>query len=206
VPPETWVVVGASRGLGAEFVAQLAADGRDVAGLSRADGFDVRDEDAFSFDRPIDVLVVAAGVQNRVAGVEELDLQAVSDTFDVNTLGPLRVVRRLLPRLRAGNRRVIVFLSSRMGSFGEYDGPSMYAYRASKAALNMFVRCIADELEPDGFTCVAVHPGWVRTDMGGASAPLTAAESVAAMRALIDGLGPPDNGRFLDLHGRPLPW
>ena len=204
--PGTWVVVGASRGLGHEFVVQLEAAGRDVVGLSRADGYDVHDGKAFRMERPIDALILNAGIQNRAGRLADLEDRAVLDTFDVNAIGPLRALRGLLPNLRAGRRKLVAFLSSRMGSFGEYDGPNMYAYRASKAALNMFVRCIADELRPEGFCCVALHPGWVRTDMGGPEATLSPEESVRGMLDVLGRLGPAETGSFLDHRGEILPW
>ena len=187
-------------------MAQLAAAGHDVLGLSRADRFDVREKDAFRVEHPIDALIVNAGVQNRAGTLAELDFPAVLDTFDVNALGPMRVLRALLPNLRHGHRRLVVFLSSRMGSFGEYGGANMYAYRASKAALNMFVRCVADELGPEGFCCVALHPGWVRTDMGGIDATLSPEESVRGMLNVLGQLDGSANGQFLDQTGQKLPW
>lgn len=199
---ESWVVAGASRGLGREFVAQLGG-AADVTALSRSDGFDVKDEGAFRVDGPVDVLVVCAGVQNRAGSLADLDFDSIRETFDVNAIGPLRVIRALRPNLEAGNRRLIAVLSSRMGSFGEYDGPSMWAYRASKAALNTFVRCAADELGGGGFTVVALHPGWVRTDMGGPDAALSTEESV---RGMLDVLSRAENGQFLDHRGHVLPW
>ena len=185
---------------------QLAAAGHDVLGLSRADGFDVRKEDAFRVERPIDALILNAGVQNRAGTLAELDFPAVLDTFDVNALGPMRVLRALLPNLRRGRRKLVVFLSSRMGSFGEYGGGSMYAYRASKAAVNMFVRCVADELAPEGFCCVALHPGWVRTDMGGSGGLIDVEESVSGLRQIIDRDQLSDSGRFFAYDGTEIPW
>ncbi|MEM8884764.1 MAG: SDR family oxidoreductase [Planctomycetota bacterium] len=200
-------MAGASRGLGLEFARQLATAGHDVVATTRADGYDVREEAPWAaIEGPVDGLIVNAGVQYRAASLAELDLDRVADVFDVNVFGPLRVVRALRPALEQGTRRVIAILSSRMGSFGEYDSSSMYAYRASKAALNMFTRCVADELAPAGFTTVALHPGWVRTDMGGPEASLGSEESVRGMLALLDRLEPAQNGLFLDWQGETIEW
>jgi NAD(P)-dependent dehydrogenase (short-subunit alcohol dehydrogenase family) len=219
-------VTGAGRGLGRELALQLAARGDEVVATVRRaeDGeqlarpglrvevLDVAREDSVAAftqrlaGRPVDVLVNNAGRQNRAGALDGLDLADVADTFLVNTLGPLRVTRALLEPLRAGTLRRVVHVTSRMGSFGEFDGANMYAYRASKAALNMFHRCLAEELGAEGFVCLALHPGWVRTDMGGAEAPLSAEESVAGMLRVIDGAGPEHNGAFLDHRGETLPW
>ena len=207
--PLSYVVTGANRGLGQEFVRQLEARGDTVHAAARPD-VDVTDAasiEAFARDLgPIDVLLNNAGRQYRAGALAELDFDELRDVFDVNTFGPLRVQRALLDNLRQGGRRLVVQMTSRMGCFGEYDAPNMYGYRASKAALNMFHRCVADELAPEGFTCVAMHPGWVRTDMGGPTATLSTEESVAAMLKVIDGLSADDNGRIVDWEGKPLPW
>jgi len=206
---KTYVVTGAGRGLGAEFARQLEGRGETVIGASRP-AVDVTDMGGIrNFARklgPVDVLINNAGRQCRASTLEELDFDELKDTFDVNTFGPLRVTRALLENLRQGGRKLIVNVTSRMGCFAEYDGPSMQGYRASKAALNMFHRCIADELADEGFTTVALHPGWVRTDMGGADATLSAEESVTAMLAVLDNVTPADNGAILDWRGERLGW
>jgi NAD(P)-dependent dehydrogenase (short-subunit alcohol dehydrogenase family) len=206
---QTVVVTGTNRGLGKEFARRFEERGDRVIELARP-AIDVRDLHhvaARARDTgPVDVLINNAGRQYRTAGIEQLDFNELRDVHDVNALGPLRVLRAFLDNLRAGERKLVVHVTSRMGCFGEYDGPSMPGYRASKAALNMFHRCIADELGPEGFTCIALHPGWVRTDMGGAEATLGTGESVDAMLALIDTLGPDRNGAILDWEGNALPW
>ncbi|MHC4957393.1 MAG: SDR family oxidoreductase [Planctomycetota bacterium] len=206
---QTVVITGTNRGLGAEFVKRLEARGDRVIPLARP-AIDVRDLHHIAARArdagPVDVLINNAGRQYRASGLEQLDFNELRDVYDVNALGPLRVLRAFLDNLRAGQRRLVVQITSRMGCFGEYDGPSMPGYRASKAALNMYHRCVADELGPEGFTCVALHPGWVRTDIGGAEATLGVEESVDALMPLIDGFTPDDNGAILDWEGNVLPW
>ena len=131
------------------------------------------------------------------------------DSFRVNALGPLLLTRALLQNLRAGDRRLVVNVSTNLASLsrtGTEDAAGWYAYRASKAALNMMTRCLAAELAPEGFACVALHPGWVRTDMGGAGAPLSVEESVRGMRAVIEDLDMARSGGFRDYTGAELPW
>ena len=97
-------------------------------------------------------------------------------------------------------------MSSQLASITNNNGGSSYAYRASKTALNQLNRSLANELGPEGFTCVVVHPGWVRTDMGGPGAPILPADSVKMLLKLIDGLTPSDNGKFFNNDGTILPW
>ena len=135
-----------------------------------------------------------------------LDFTDWAEVLAVNTLGPLRMIEAFTEHLARGTRRLAVSLTSAMGSIGETTSGTWCAYRSSKAALNMSIKCAALELASRGITCVAVSPGWVRTDMGGAPAPLTATESVSAMRRLFGALEPRDSGKFLSYDGREYPW
>lgn len=225
-PPSTVLITGANRGIGLEYARQFAAKGYDVIGTVR-DPADAKELAAVT-DRvelldvvdvtsvaalarrlngaPIDVLVNNAGMLGRVdVTVDKVDFTMMEQTLAVNTLGPLRVTQALLPNLRAGKRRVVVNMSSDLGSIEQSDG-RWYAYRASKAALNQITRTLSAELAQEGFVCVVLHPGWVRTDMGGPSATNSAEESVAGLVAVIERLGPADNGRFYDFKGTPIPW
>ena len=217
-----YVVTGANRGLGLEFAKRLLEQGHEVIATSRdgivgapgarVEALDVAEPASVAAfaerlgGLPIDVLLNNAGRQYRVGAVEEIDFDEMADVFNVNAFGPLRVTRALLPNLRAGSDRRVIHVSTRMGSFGEFEGGGMYGYRASKAALNMLHRCLAEELAGEGFLCVAFHPGWVRTDMGGSDATLSIEESVAGMLAVLDGLSPEQHGAFLNYDGTPLPW
>jgi len=125
--------------------------------------------------------------------------------FRVNTVAPFVVARAFADHVAASDRRVMAFLSSRLGSIAQSTG-GFYHYRAAKAALNMVVKNLAADLQGRGITSVALHPGWVRTNMGGSMATLSPAESVRALKPVIDGLGPADNGRFIDHRGDDLPW
>lgn len=220
------VVTGSSSGLGLEFCRQLQKLGAEVIGTARdpkkaidlraleirtekldvGDGASVGEFAERMGDEPIDMLINNAGIGGEINGVSSLDFPTLAEFFSVNSLGPLRVTQALLPNLRDGAKRRVIQISSRMGSVGDNSEGGYYAYRASKAALNMFHRCLAAELAGQGFVCVALHPGWVRTRMGGNRAPLTPRASVSGMLQVIGRLRRSDNGKFLDYTGAPVPW
>jgi NAD(P)-dependent dehydrogenase (short-subunit alcohol dehydrogenase family) len=127
------------------------------------------------------------------------------DVFRINAAGPILMVRHYLDLLEAGQARILN-LSSLVGSVSHKTGPGDYAYAASKAALNIMTRALAAELTDQGVIPIAITPGWVRTDMGGAGASLTPAESVRGMLAVATSLTRRDAGRFVDYQGETQPW
>jgi NAD(P)-dependent dehydrogenase (short-subunit alcohol dehydrogenase family) len=132
-----------------------------------------------------------------------LEPEALATMFRINSIGPVLVVQALRPLL--GDGAAIVNLSSRLGSIG-HGSNTDYGYGMSKAALNMATAVLGRELGPAGIITVAVSPGWVRTDMGGAAASLTPEQSTGSIAALVDRLGAEHNGCFLDIDGAPIPW
>jgi NAD(P)-dependent dehydrogenase (short-subunit alcohol dehydrogenase family) len=218
------LVIGASRGIGLEFVRQFRAAGaavtasaRDDAGLERLRALgaapirvDVADATgasalAWQIDgASFDVAIVNAGVNgpraDGLAAPGEDDFDRVMHT---NVLGPMRVIPQIVEALAPGGK--IAVLSSRMGSIGSRTSAGSSLYRASKAAVNSVVKD-ASLAYAGRAVCIAFHPGWVRTEMGGAGADIDVATSVAGMRKVIAGLAARDNGAFFNYDGQAIPW
>ncbi len=155
----------------------------------------------------IDALVNNAGTYGQRAGdILGAAPDEVRRVLEVNTLGPYRVTRALLPLLRKGTKPRIVLITSRMGSVGDGPSGSSYAYRMSKSALNMLGANLARDLSGQGIICLLLHPGWVRTRMGGERAPIDIPTSVAGMRRVVAESTQAQSGTFRDYQGQPVPW
>lgn len=227
------LITGANRGLGLEFARQYAADGwqvyatcrnpnsaSDLRRLVDASGYkiqimalDVTDFASIKAaaaeleGQAIDLLLNNAGVGGpRGQTIGTIDYEAWAKVLDINTLGPLRVSEAFLDNVARSERKLIVTLTSGMGSIGDNTSGGAFAYRSSKAAVNMVMRSLAIDLVPRRITCVVINPGWVRTDMGGPHGNQTPAESVVKLRRLIDNLSPGHSGKFLNHDGREYAW
>jgi NAD(P)-dependent dehydrogenase (short-subunit alcohol dehydrogenase family) len=212
------LITGANRGIGLEFAQQYAADGWNVIATARHSSaeldalgvtvkpLDLSDADAvagFTIDESLNLLIANAGTSEPKETQGADDARAWQKMMMVNTIAPNQLGKALLPRMSGGGKMIAI--SSGMGSIGDTGG-GWVPYRTSKAALNMAWSNLALEAKSRGVACVLFSPGWVKTDMGGAGAEITAEESVSAMRALIERLTIDDTGKFLRRDGSELPW
>ena len=224
------LITGANRGLGFEFARQYLADGWQVYAACRnpqsaselrrlADASDDKLQIlALDVIDPVSVQAAAAKLDGQTidlllnnAGIggprgQGVDYEAWAKVLDVNTMGPLRVSEAFVDHVAQSERKLIVTITSGMGSLADNTSGGTYAYRSSKAAVNMVMRSLAIDLAPRGIACVVINPGWVLTDMGGPHATLTTAESVKKLRRLIETLGPGQSGKFFNYDGREYAW
>jgi NAD(P)-dependent dehydrogenase (short-subunit alcohol dehydrogenase family) len=121
-------------------------------------------------------------------------------------MAPLKMAETFSAQIGRGKQKTIVTVTSKMGSIADNSGGGSYLYRSSKAAANMVVKSLAIDLKPFGITAVVLHPGWVKTDMGGPNAMISPEQSVSGMRKVISGLGPADSGKFFAYDGQVIPW
>ena len=224
----TVAVVGANRGIGLAFVRSYAASGWRVHACTRAPDaapelkavrgdvrihrLDVTDPaeiaaTAAAIDDPLDVYIHNAGIYGpRGVQFGAVDAAAWEEVLRVNTIAPLKCAEAVLPLIERGRMKTMAFLTSRMGSIDDNTSGGAYIYRSSKAALNAVVRSLAIDLAGRGIKAIVLHPGWVKTEMGGPGATLEPDASVAGMRRIIDRLTPAQSGRFWNHDGRELPW
>jgi len=219
----TILISGAGRGLGLELSRQYAAERWRVIGTVRsagaklppgverhiADVTDVKQVAALARalrGMALDVLFCNAGISGkRGMALGSFDYESWQEVFRVNVLGAAALAEALVDNVAASERKVIAMMSSRLGSIAEAGGVTL-PYATSKAALNMLVKGLAATLAGRGIIVVALSPGWVRTDMGGAGAPLAPETSVAGVRRVIDGLTAAHSGRFFSHDGSTIPW
>ena len=205
----TALITGVSRGLGKELARQYAADGWKVIGTERqelemTDYRQIRQFAEKLKDQPIDLLFCNAGISGKKGMAPgSFDFGSWEEVLRVNLLGPAALAEALIDNVAASERRTIAMMSSRLGSISESSGMTL-PYSTSKAALNMLVKGLSATLKD--ITVVALSPGWVRTDMGGESAPLSPEASVRGLRKVIAGLKPADSGKFLSHDGSAIPW
>ena len=225
----TVLITGASRGLGLEFARQYANGGwrviatcRDpsaAAELKAVDGslhihaLDVTDHNAIRAlartleGRPVDLLINNAGVYGPdEVTFGEMDYDGWAEVLCVNTMAPLAVTECFAGHVAASDLRIVVAITSRMGSIGSNRSGGSCIYRSSKAALNAVMKGLSHDLKAMGITVAVLHPGWVRTDMGGPDASIEAPESISGLRLVIAGLGPGDSGKFFNYDGEEIPW
>ena len=226
------LVTGANRGLGLGFVTNYLGKNVNVVSTTRdmkssrellalkerfPDNLEIFELDLlkesagdtlanFLGERPIDILINNAGV-----GSTNQHFQAVSpkpwlEVLKVNLIAPLIVTQAIIDNVKKGSDKKIYFLSSQLGSIADNTSGGMYIYRSSKTGLNQIVKSLSVDLKPQGITVVSLHPGWVKTDMGGPNAPVSIDESIEGMTQVIHTTDIRDTGRFLNYDGKELPW
>ena len=223
----TILITGAGRGIGFELARQSLEKGWNVVGSVRTVeaqrelaqklpqmavlNFDVTDHPAVekvanAFHSPVDILINNAGIIGPAEqSTTQMDFDGFATTMAVNVLAPLHVTQVFLPLLKESENPRIVNISSKMGRM-EFATSDRIAYRASKAALNKVTQGLATDLRADGVSVVAMHPGWVQTDMGGSAADITPVESAAGILSVAENLTLDQTGSFIDWDGVARSW
>jgi NAD(P)-dependent dehydrogenase (short-subunit alcohol dehydrogenase family) len=224
----TVLITGANRGIGLELAKQYAGDGWSVIATvrdpKRADGLDalkgdiriealeVTDEKQIAAlakalkGTAIDVLLNNAGMLTGYEVFGETDTASWLKTLHVNSVAPLKLTEALVEQVAASRQKKVAAITSGMGSMGSHASTGAYAYRSSKAALNMVMVTAANELRSRGISVAVISPGWVKTDMGGPGSTLTVKQSAAGIRKVIDKLNVGISGQFFNHSGENLPW
>ena len=223
----TVFITGANRGIGLSLARSFTDAGFNVIGTARkpekatglketgarVEQLDVTDQasvDAMAqrmADTPIDILINNAGIKgDDTKDMASLDVENMEWVLNVNTLGPVRVMKALFPNVQSGERKMVVNISSTMGSIERNTWGCCAGYRASKSALNSINKTFAMDFGKQGVTFVVMHPGYVQTDMNEGQGNITPRQSGVGLMTVITGLDASDNGKFYDWEGNELPW
>ena len=231
---KTVLVTGANRGIGLEFVKQYAGEGwrvlaccRNPMAASTLNGLVGQYKGSIAIhsldvavheqidnlsrelsNESIDLLINNAGIYpaSRSDGFGKTDYDAWASAFHINTMAPLKMVEAFISHVSRSHLKTFVTITSKMGSVADNRGGGSYVYRSSKAAVNMVMKSVAIDLVPTGVISVLLHPGWVRTDMGGPNGLISTQQSVSGMRQVISQLKPESSGEFYAFDGQVVPW
>ncbi|OAN13615.1 short-chain dehydrogenase [Photobacterium jeanii] len=226
------LITGANRGIGLALVEQYLDANFEVHACFRNEKqaaelialaaakpnlqlhqLDVTDHDAIEAlsetlsDKPLDILLNNAGYYGpKGYGFGNTDAQEWRKVFEINTIAPLKMAEAFYPQLKQAQRGIIASVSSKVGSMTENTSGGGYIYRSSKAALNSVVKSLSNDLLPEGIISVALHPGWVQTEMGGPNALIDTQTSATGLKHVIDTLTPEHSGGFYNYDGSVIPW
>ena len=228
------LVTGANRGIGLEFVRQLATRGERVFATCRqpAEAIELHDLQTQNSDlvsitaldvtdprsiaeshkaistqtERLDLLINNAGVNIDDGGFGALDLETMQSILTVNSIAPMMVTQQYLDLIKTSSKPKIINISSINGSLTNLVPRGPYSYSASKAALNMYSRRLSHDLKDTGVVVIMLHPGWVKTDMGGPNADITPQDSIKSMLQFIDTLTLDNSGGYYDYTGKTIPW
>lgn len=229
----TLLITGANRGIGLELCKQyLEADWkvhatcRDPNNATRLSVLDDKYPDALTVHtldisnasqiedlknklgiKPIDILFNNAGIYgNESSEFGKTDKEDWLNTFNVNVISPMKMIEAFAENVAIGDKKIIASMSSKMASIVDNGSGGSYSYRSSKIALNMVMSNVAIELKPKGITALILHPGWVRTDMGGPNGEMSVTESATSLRNTLEKATLADTGKFYDIDGSIIPW
>jgi NAD(P)-dependent dehydrogenase (short-subunit alcohol dehydrogenase family) len=229
----TYFITGCNRGLGLEFVHQLLARKQRVIATCRdiatstdltaltlkhsgqlslvemdvSDEASMREAVALLNGEAIDVFINNAGIYGpRDANFGNVDGRAMAEVLYTNAVAPMLLTQLLIDNVRKGSGKKLVYISSKMGSIADNGRGGSYIYRSSKTALNSVVKSLALDVASEGIAAATLHPGWVRTDMGGSNGLIDAPESVSGMLNVIDGLSVANTGQFYNYDGSTIAW
>ncbi len=227
------LITGANRGIGLEHVRSFAAKGIQVFATARSPSqadelnalaascagqitvlqYEALDPDSPTQlktalgDTPLDLLLANAGAGSGTReSFGDVDVDDVVQLIRINAVAPLKLAEALAGNIARSERKLIAFQSSQLGSIGNNTSGGRYGYRISKAALNMVAKGVSSDLGSRGVIVVALHPGWVKTRMGGAGAPVSVEQCIEGQHRLFDKLTMADSGRFFNYDGTQLPW